>query len=286
MTSYQTLISVSALAENLDNPAFRIVDCRHSLAQPEQGKIDYTSGHIPGASYADLDADLAAPISSDSGRHPLPDVDSFIATLQGWGISNDSQVVVYDDAGGGIAARLWWMLRWLGHRNVAVLDGGFAAWTRSACAVNAEPAMLSKGSFGGQASFQMVWTVQQIEAWLAAEQPFLLVDARAGARYRGEHEPIDPVAGHVPGALNLPFTNILRDDGTWRCEEDIKAAWESVIAAAPEGAWGVMCGSGVTACHLALSAEIAGLPGPCIYVGSWSEWVRDSARAIAREGAK
>lgn len=281
MNSYQTLITAGVVAENLDNPALRIIDCRHSLAQPDQGQKDYADGHIPGASYANLDTDLAAPIDKDSGRHPLPDVDSFIATLKRWGISNASQVVAYDDAGGGIAARLWWMLRWLGHPNVAVLDGGMAAWTRGGYPIGKEAVPPAGGSFFGVADSDRVWKVAEIESAVAAEESFLLVDARASARYRGEQEPIDPVAGHVPGALCLPFTDILNENGTWRSVDEIKACWERVIPAAPKGAWGVMCGSGVTACHLALSANIAGLPDPRLYVGSWSEWVRDSSRPVA-----
>ncbi len=281
MSSYQTLISPDVVAGNLDNPAFRIVDCRHSLAQPEQGQVDYANGHIPGAVYANLDTDLAAPISKDSGRHPLPDVKSFILTLQQWGISNDSQVVVYDDAGGGIAARLWWMLRWVGHLDVAVIDGGMAAWTRGGHSTSQESLPPATGSFVGVADSGAVWKVEAIESWLAAGEGFLLIDARAAARYRGEQEPIDPVAGHVPGALCLPFTDVLHEDGTWRTVEEVRTCWEGVIPIAPEVPWGVMCGSGVTACHLALSANIAGLPDPCLYVGSWSEWLRDSSRPIA-----
>ena len=280
---YQSLISVNTLAENLDNPDFRIVDCRFSLAKPEQGQEDHAAGHIPGASYANLDTDLAAPISPGSGRHPLPDVETFVATLQRWGISSGSQVVVYDDAGGGVASRLWWMLRWLGHQHVAVLDGGFAAWTRADLAVSQEDSPLAVGSFTGSATAGAVWTVKQIESWLGADEAFTLVDARAGTRFRGEDEPIDPVAGHVPGAANLPFTETLNADGTWRSTDEIKACWASMGEIPAGKPWGVMCGSGVTACHLALSASIAGLPDPCLYVGSWSEWVQDSARPIIVE---
>lgn len=283
MRRYQSLISVNALAANLDNPDFRIVDCRFSLTQPEQGQKDHASGHVPGASYANLDTDLAAPISAGSGRHPLPDAETFVATLQRWGISNDSQVVVYDDAGGGVASRLWWMLRWLGHRDVAVLDGGFAAWTRDKCAVSQENRPLPVGSFSGSAISDSVWTAPQIESWLAADKAFTLVDARAGTRFSGEHEPIDPLAGHVPEAVNLPFTDTLNADGTWRSTDEIKACWASLGEMPAGKPWGVMCGSGVTACHLALSASIAGLPDPCLYVGSWSEWVQDSARKIIVE---
>lgn len=285
MRHYQSLISVKTLAENLDNPAFRIVDCRFSLMKPDQGQKDHASGHIPGASYANLDTDLAAPISAGSGRHPLPDVAAFVATLQHWGISNDTQVVVYDDAGGAVASRLWWMLRWLGHRNVALLDGGFAAWMRADGAVSRQHTPWPVGSFSGSGASEMVWTAAQIESWLAADNAFTLVDARAVTRFVGEHEPIDPVAGHVPGAVNLPFTDALHEDGTWRSADEIKACWAGIGEIPAETPWGVMCGSGVTACHLALSASIAGFSDPCLYVGSWSEWLQDSARSIVVENA-
>ena len=281
MSRYQSLISVADLAANLSDAKFRVIDCRFSLMQPDQGQKDYAVGHIPGASYASLDTDLAAPVSEDSGRHPLPAVDSFIETLERWGISNDSQVAVYDDAGGGVAARLWWLLRWLGHRNVALLDGGFAAWIGADQSVTQDRSQPDPGSFTGVAADESVWTVTDIESWVGAGKDFILVDARDDARFRGEKEPIDPVAGHIPGAANLPFNRALNSDGTWLSADQIKGNWANIAAGAQEGAWGVMCGSGVTACHLALSASIAGLPDPCLYVGSWSEWVRDPARPLA-----
>lgn len=283
MRRYQSLISVNTLAENLDNPAIRIVDCRFSLTKPEQGQKDHASGHIPGASYANLDTDLAAPVFAGSGRHPLPDAKTFVATLQRWGISNGSQVVVYDNAGGGVASRLWWMLRWLGHMDVAVLDGGYAGWMQAGFAVSQEETPLPLGSFNGSAASDRIWTVAQIESWLADDKAFTLVDARAGTRYRGEHEPIDAVAGHIPGAVNLPFTDTLNADGTWRSADEIEACWASMGEIPVGKPWGVMCGSGVSACHLALSASIAGLSEPCLYVGSWSEWAQDSARPMIVE---
>lgn len=278
MSRHQSLISVADLAANLSDSKFRIIDCRFSLMKPDQGRKDYAAGHIPGANYASLDTDLAAPVSQDSGRHPLPVVASFIASLQRWGICNDSQVVVYDDAGGGVAARLWWLLRWLGHRNVALLDGGYAAWNRADKAVSQDQSNPCPGSFTGVAADESVWNVTDIESWVVADKDFLLLDARDGARFRGEKEPIDPVAGHIPGARNLPFNQVLNSDGTWLSTDQIKRFWADIAAGAQEGDWGVMCGSGVTACHLALSASIAGLPDPCLYVGSWSEWIRDPAR--------
>lgn len=280
MSSYQTLISAGTLARNLENPLFRVVDCRFSLMDTDKGRNDYATGHVPGASYANLDMDLSSPISAQSGRHPLPDVESFIETLRRWGISNETQVVVYDDAGGGVAARLWWMLRWLGHKDVAVLDGGFAAWTRAGYAIRSKESAPALGTFDGRPVLDTVWTTADIQSWHAAGESFVLVDARDGTRFRGEHEPIDPVAGHVPGAVNLPLTDNLHPDGTWRNAAEIKTRWAKVSGISTSRDWGVMCGSGVTACHLALSAFIAGLPEPSIYIGSWSEWVRDPGRPI------
>jgi thiosulfate/3-mercaptopyruvate sulfurtransferase len=285
MSNYQALISVTSLAKNLENPLFRVVDCRFSLMDTEKGRDDYAAGHVPGASYANLDMDLSSPISTGTGRHPLPDVESFIETLRRWGISNDSQVVVYDDAGGGVAARLWWMLRWLGHEDVAVLDGGFAAWARSGCPVNQDEPSTEAGSFKGSPAAESVWTTADIQSWHSAGKSFVLVDARDGARFRGEHEPIDPVAGHIPGAVSLPLTDNLNSDGTWRSPDEMKARWAKVFENSPRDPWGVMCGSGVTACHLALSASMAGLPDPCLYVGSWSEWVCDPDRPISTGGS-
>jgi thiosulfate/3-mercaptopyruvate sulfurtransferase len=282
MSSYELLISANALAENLENPRFRIIDCRFHLGQTEKGQDDYEIAHVDGACYANLDKDLSSPISVDSGRHPLPDIDTFISTLRQWGISNDSQVIVYDDAGGGVASRLWWMLRWLGHTDVALLDGGFAAWVRSDYKVSSDTLAPAMGSFDGRPVPGVVWTTADLMSWHSAGEPFVLVDARDGSRFRGEHEPIDPVAGHVPGAVSLPLTDNLNPDGTWRSPAEIKERWAKISGISPQNAWGVMCGSGVTACHLALSASIAGLPNPCLYVGSWSEWVRDPERPVGR----
>ncbi len=282
MESFDTLVSVDELARHLEDPRWRIVDCRFSLLEPAQGRADYTRGHIPGAVYAHLDDDLAAPVSAGTGRHPLPDPDEFVATLRRLGICNDSQVVAYDDASGGLAARLWWMLRWLGHRQVAVLDGGFAAWRAAGLAVTAEAAMPPAGTFSGEPDAGMVLSTEEVVDGLNARTGFVLVDARAAARYRGELEPIDPVAGHVPGAINRPFDDSLADDGRWREARDLRTMWAQTHDADLARGWAVMCGSGVTACHLALSAAVAGIPEPRLYVGSWSEWIRDGRRPVAR----
>ncbi len=281
MEHYETLISVDSLAERIEDPRCRIVDCRFALLDPEQGRRDYDAGHLPGAVYANLDRDLAAPVSDKTGRHPLPDADDFVATLRRWGISNDSQVVAYDDASGGLAARLWWMLRWLGHRNVALLDGDFAAWQAAGLPLSDREPRPLPGDFSGDANDDMSLDTGQLMTELAAENGFVLVDARDAARFRGEIEPIDPVAGHVPGAVNFPFSANLGDEGRWLGADELRALWREVLPGEFDQPWAVMCGSGVTACHLAVSAELAGLTPPRLYVGSWSEWTRDPGRPVA-----
>ena len=280
MHDYTTLITTRELEERLEAPDVRIVDCRFSLLDPGQGPAQYARGHIPGAVYAHLDDDLAAPISAGSGRHPLPDPDRFVGRLRDWGISNDSQVVVYDDASGGLAARLWWMLRWLGHDRVAVLDGGMAAWTALGFPVSDAVPDPVPGEFEGRPNADMIVTTAAVVDNLERNR-FVLVDARDGARYRGEAEPIDSRAGHIPGSLSLPFTSSLDADGRWRAADELRVAWDALLAGRDGQAVAAMCGSGVTACHLALSAARAGLPEPKIYVGSWSEWIRDEARPVA-----
>ena len=280
MSVFDTLISVDELSRRIDNPDVVIVDCRFSLADPDQGRRDYMQSHLPGAMYAHLDADLAGEVTPDSGRHPLPNPDDFAASVRRWGVSAATQVVVYDDAGGGIAARLWWMLQWLGHKSTALLDGGFAAWVASDLPLSTAEEASRLGDFIGQP--QAAWTIDadEVQIRVSGAENFLLVDAREGARFRGEQEPIDPVAGHVPGARNLPFNQGLQADGRFRSREELRDLW-APLQDAQVGEWAVMCGSGVTACHLALSARISGLAAPRLYVGSWSEWVRDPARGVA-----
>jgi thiosulfate/3-mercaptopyruvate sulfurtransferase len=280
MSEFRTLIDVESLHERLDAPQIVVVDCRFALTDTGAGRRDYESGHIPGAFYADLDRDLAAPPDKDSGRHPLPDPPAFRATLQRWGVTADTTVVAYDAGPGGVAARLWWMLRWLGHRNTAVLDGGFRAWQAAGKPVETAVPEARDGEVFGQPDVGMTISSEEIADRLASRDGFILVDARESRRFRGEIEPIDPVAGHVPGALNLPFTLALTEDGFWRPADELRSLWASTMPKEEARNWGVMCGSGVTACHLVLSAELAGLPEPRLYVGSWSEWVRDPGRPI------
>lgn len=275
---YRTLIDVATLAA-LEAPL--ILDCRFNLADTAAGERAYAQSHLPGAVYAHLDRDLSSPITPSTGRHPLPDPAQLMAKLQAAGLSERRQVVVYDDAGGAIAARAWWLLRWLGHEAVALLDGGWQAWCEAGQPLRSDAAKTLSAT---QAVDITPLTALQID--VEALQQALdagqvrLFDARAGERYRGEVEPLDPVAGHVPGAVNAPLTDNLAD-GRFLPPAQLRQRWLTRLdGAAPETVVH-MCGSGVTACHNLLAMEHAGLCGSRLYAGSWSEWIRDPGRAVA-----
>lgn len=261
--------------------AVRVMDARFALADPQSGAQAYAQGHIPGALHADLNRDLADLGKTGQGRHPLPDSDAFAATLGRWGIAPDTQVVVYDAADGSMAAaRLWWLLRLIGHARVAVLDGGMAAWQAAGLALTTEqPVVEPLPPYPGRFDRARIATVDEVAARLK-HAPGWLLDARAGERFRGDVEPLDPVAGHVPGAVNRPFAlNVA--DGRLRPAPDLRAALQPLIGThAPEQVV-LMCGSGVTACHLLLAMEVAGLHGAKVYADSWSGWVSDPTRPVA-----
>ncbi|MBT8098016.1 MAG: sulfurtransferase [Woeseia sp.] len=278
MAKFTTLISVEELTAGLQQKNWVVIDCRFNLQQPAEGLRDFHVGHIPGARYAHLDDDLAAPITLSSGRHPLPTVAQFVATLRRLGISNQSQVIAYDGAAGGIAARLWWMLRWLGHDAVAVLDGGWSAWSTTGGAVERDYQAPEPGVFVARERPGWILSTAELLESLKTHQPPVLVDAREAARYEGLEEPIDAIAGRVPGALSFPYAENLDGNGLWRSKDYLQDAWRQVLDGAPPDDWAIMCGSGVTACHLALSAERAGLTPPRLYAGSWSEWIKDPSR--------
>jgi thiosulfate/3-mercaptopyruvate sulfurtransferase len=275
---FATLIGVDSLRELLGNPRLAVVDCRFDLMNPEAGRQAFLKAHIPGARYADLNRDLSAPIGPRTGRHPLPAPYVFARRLGELGIRNDSQVVAYDEANGSFAARLWWMLRWVGHGAVAVLDGGFNAWTARGGALQSGEAEVAEQAFTPRIGAQAVVTTAEIEL----EPNALIVDARAADRYAGSVEPIDPVAGHVPGAVNHPFTANLDVDGRFLPAAELKRRWLERLAGRNAKDVVAMCGSGVTACHNLLSLEVAGLSGAKLYAGSWSEWIRDPGRPVAR----
>lgn len=284
MTGNGYLISAQDLHAALSTEDLVVVDCRFDLADKSAGRTAYEAGHIPAAVYADLDNDLAAPVGPTTGRHPLPDAALLAETFGRMGISEHSRVVVYDTASGGIAARCWWLLRWLGNNRVQLLDGGFKAWQSSGFAVSGGIEHRSGVTFTPSPRHELVLTTADLEEALARGEGITLVDARDAARFRGEVEPIDPVAGHVPGARSLPFTDFLKPDGTWLDENSRTALWHGLFGAPPATPWAVMCGSGVTACHLVISALEARLPEPRLYVGSWSEWITNPDRPVAQGG--
>ena len=281
MQSHCHLIDVAELKEMAAATDCRIVDCRFNLLEPEKGRAEYLAGHIPGAVFADLDRDLAGPVTDTSGRHPLPDAEVFKATLQGFGIGPDTQVVVYDYASGALAARLWWMLRWFGHPRVAVLNGGLKAWLADDGPLEIEVPEYPETELQMSADAGLVVSTAEIAAALGEGCDYKLVDARDEPRFAGRSEPIDAVAGHIPGAINCPVSGNLNDDGSWKSPDELRLLWSELPDSGPQKPFTVMCGSGVTACHLALSAEIAGLEAPRVYIGSWSEWIRDPARPVA-----
>ena len=276
----EPLIGVDELASRLTDDTLRIIDCRFDLMDPAAGRESYLAGHIPGSVYADLDADLAALVGPTTGRHPLPEIDVATETFRRLGVSHETDVVVYDSAGGAMAARAWWMMRWLGHDRVRILDGGLPCWQAANWPLEDGEVSAEPGKIQAAPRDECVVTIEEVVAGLEAGGDLLLVDARDAARFRGELEPIDTVAGHIPGTLNLPFTEALNEDGTFRPEDELEALWEGILGESKDVAWAAMCGSGVTACHLAISALLAGYRQPGVYVGSWSEWIRNPDRPV------
>ncbi len=275
---YTTLISAESLARHQADCL--IIDCRFSLADTDLGEKLYHQGHIAGARYAHLDRHLSREITPETGRHPLPDFDILAAQLGLWGISEQSRVVVYDDTAGSFASRLWWLLRTLGHPKVAVLEGGIQAWLTAGELLETDLPACSPAQFK-PALIKANWSdIEQLQQALATGET-LLIDARAKERFDGVSEPIDPVAGHIPGSVNMPVTENLDTRGFFLPVEALRKNYLSVMGeAAPEHVTH-SCGSGVFACFGVLAMEIAGLKGSKIYPGSWSEWIRDPTRGIA-----
>ncbi|WP_286239652.1 sulfurtransferase [Neptuniibacter halophilus] len=274
----RNLISVSELKARLKEPGCVVLDCRFSLADPAAGLASFQAGSLPGARFLDLEKDLSSAITADSGRHPLPSVQVLLNRLNSLGIEPGQQLVVFDDCAGAMAARAWWMLRELGF-SVALLDGGLQAWQAAAGEV-CQPVQRSAEAVSSMpvVAWPALSTDQVVRA--LEQKAVTLVDARAEARFRGEQEPIDPVAGHVPGALNRPLTDNLHD-GQFKPAAQLRSEWLALLAGADPSGVVHMCGSGVTACHNLLAMEIAGLSGSRLYAGSWSEWIRHPARPVA-----
>lgn len=274
------LISAAELAGHLDDPAWRIIDCRFDLRQPGAGEAAYREGHIPGALYAHLDRDLSGPVTPASGRHPLPDPQTLCATFSRWGIDSETQVICYDAQANAYAGRLWWLLRWLGHDRVAVLDGGLKAWESLHLPLDGSGAQVVPRVFQGHPHDDMLVTTEELAAQLSAHT-HCIIDVRTPERFTGEKEPIDPVAGHIPGARNLPYQSNLDAGECYLPPEALKKMYRRVLDDVPPERCAVMCGSGVTACQSLIALELAGLSGAKLYAGSWSEWIRDTRRPVA-----
>jgi thiosulfate/3-mercaptopyruvate sulfurtransferase len=273
------LISPEDLESHIGDPQWVVFDTRHDLMDPAKGRRAYAEGHIPGAYFLHVDEDLAGPKTGTNGRHPLPDIHEFARRLNERGVTPDSQVVVYDDVGGNFAVRLWWMLRWLGHEKAALLDGGFPLWQKEGRPVAKDVPPPLEGSFVPRPHLGATVDVHFVERF--REDPAVkLLDARAAERFAGLQEPIDPVAGHIPGAINRFWQKNLNPDGRFKASQQLRAEFESLLGADAERTVH-MCGSGVTACHNAFAMELAGLPGGRLYPGSWSEWCSDRARPVA-----
>ena len=276
------LVSCELLASHLADPGWRVFDCRHQLSDVDFGQRAYAEGHLPGASFLHLDRDLAAAMSGCNGRHPLPDPRRLADTLGAAGVSAATQVVVYDDAGGMIAGRLWWLLRWLGHERVAVLDGGIGQWLKEGRPLSTErPAVVPVRLTESVAVRDWVVSADDVRRNIDKGE-FVLVDARAPDRFRGENETLDPVGGHIPGACNRFFRDNLDGEGVFRPAAELRREFLALLAGVDPARVVMYCGSGVSACHNLLAMEIAGLPGARLYAGSWSEWCSDPQRPVER----
>lgn len=278
---YTTLISTEELYQHLTDPDWVMVDCRFSLDDTEQGRREYWQAHIPGAVYAHLDEDLSGPIiPGQTGRHPLPDIDATARTFSSWGIDSAAQVVAYDNGNGSIAARLWGMLRWLGHEAVAVLDGGWALWQSQGRPSRSGRETRSPRSFTPQPRPELLVDAAEVEA-IRSNPAWRLIDSRSGETYRGEKAGYDPIAGHIPGAVSAPLLENVGPDGRFLPKEQLRARFEKLVGDTPAAQTVFYCGSGVTANHNALAFAHAGLGEARVYVGSWSDWITDPNRPIA-----
>jgi thiosulfate/3-mercaptopyruvate sulfurtransferase len=279
---YSSLITVPQLMSDLDDPDLAIVDCRFTLTEPESGRGSYLEAHIPGAVYAHLDEDLSSPIiAGKTGRHPLPSIEAFTEKLGDWGIRSSSRVVAYDDAGGALAAsRLWWLLQWLGHYSVAVLDGGWQAWVNSGAAVESGLEERASSLFIPHVRRRRVIETDEILTRLN-DAELLLFDSRAETRFSGEEEPIDPVAGHIPGARLAPHQNVLDAEGKFLTKDKLRHHFQAMLGGRSARDAVFYCGSGVTAAQNVLAVAYAGLGDARLYAGSWSEWITDPGRPVA-----
>jgi thiosulfate/3-mercaptopyruvate sulfurtransferase len=275
------LVTPEELQRHLDDPDWVVFDVRHELTDPARGPRAYAEGHIPGAHFLHVDHDLAGRHTGTNGRHPLPEPADLAAKLAARGVTPRSQVVIYDDMGGNYATRLWWMMRWLGHEHVALLDGQWQRWISEKRPVTVDLPPLRAGEFAPRPRLGATVDAAFLERF-SGDSQLKLIDARVGERFRGEQETIDPVAGHIPGAVNRFWKSNLDADGRFKAPEALRAEFEQLLGGTEAGQAVHSCGSGVTACHNLFAMELAGLSGSRLYPGSWSEWCADPKRPVAK----
>jgi len=280
---FDSLISTSELVELLNNENVVIIDCRFNSADKEAGRKAYQEAHIVQAQYAHLDEDLSGEIiAGKTGRHPIPDVLALSKSLSAWGIDESKQVVVYDDKSGAIASRLWWLLRWLGHEQVAVLDGGWSAWQAQDLPISNELFTPEATKFKAHPNHQL-WVSANYVSAIVNNKKYKIVDSRAAIRYRGEEEPLDPIAGHIPSAISAPFAENIGEDEKLLSKEKLRERFAEILNDTPIEQTIFYCGSGVTACHNLLAMHHAGMGDAKLYVGSWSDWITDEDREVVKE---
>ncbi len=278
--SFTTIVSTEQLTHHLDDPTWLIFDCRFTLTNKDAGLAAYQTNHIPGARYAHLDEDLSGSVTDKSGRHPLPEVALLSEKLSRWGVDSGKQVVVYDDSFGAMAVKMWWLLRWLGHNNVALLDGGLPKWLKEKRPMTADLPQITPAKFVARLHHEMQANAAEVDN-ARQERCRLVIDARPEQRYTGEREPLDKMAGHIPGSVNWAFDENLDFDGTYLSAEELREAYVKLLNGVKPELVIHSCGSGVTACHNILAMEIAGMNGGKLYAGSWSEWITDPSRPVA-----
>jgi thiosulfate/3-mercaptopyruvate sulfurtransferase len=279
--SYKTIISAKDLIKNVNNDDFIIFDCRCDISDSSYGIEAYNEGHIENSIFIDIDHDLASEKTSDSGRHPLPDPRLFSEKLSQWGMSNNKQAVVYDDAGGAFAGRMWWILKWLGHSNVAVLDGALGAWMSIGGKLTSKPTIFERAVFEPNPNNNMYVSIKDVED-AQYKMNKLIIDARSRERYLGIKDPVDPIAGHIPGAVSHPLGMNLDKNGHFKSPEELRHNFNKIIGDTVSSDIISMCGSGITACHNILALEICGIKDVTLFVGSWSEWITDKSRPVAK----
>ena len=277
--SSNMLVSAEQLRAHLNDTRWCVVDVRHDLFDPEAGIRAYRAGHIPSAVFAGIDTQLSGKKTGFNGRHPLPGRDDLVETFRDWGVKGDTHIVAYDAQGGQFASRLWWLARWLGHERVALLDGGWPKWFGDTQLSSQNVPKKARGNFTAHDSVMPLATVDDVLQSLKSGDRVLL-DARTAERYRGEQEPIDPVAGHIPGARNRPWQQNLNPDQTFKSARQLRSEFDVLLDQRAPDQITHQCGSGVTACHNVFAMELAGLRGSALYGGSWSEWIADPARPV------